>query len=56
MQMELIDLHWDYLKEKFLETGILTFYSKYFQSHGNFPNMKNHAPRILSIFRKSIFI
>ena len=51
LQMELIDLQSDsILKEKFKEVNALTFYTQYFKSLDNYPELKKHAARILCMF------
>ncbi|KAL4705111.1 hypothetical protein ACJJTC_009742 [Scirpophaga incertulas] len=51
LQMELIDVQSDsILKEKFKEVNALTFYTQYFKSLDNYPELKKHAARILCMF------
>lgn len=50
LQMELIDLQYnEFIKRKFNETTLIEFYRKYVPSE-NFPNLKNHAARLISLF------
>ena len=54
LQMELIDLQCDsVLKGKYNDVNILTFYTEYFKSYDNYPEIKKHAARILCMFGSS---